>query len=81
MFNLKVEMSSEPIIEHSLLDVTGRVELEAYPVFSPVKVDFVGYMTHLGAVDKPVTFEGPGKNKKCLFGFLFFILTFARAIC
>jgi len=62
VFNLVVEVTSEPVIEPALLDISGTRELHGDPVHALVRVDVHGQMRDLSAPYKPVALKEPDEE-------------------
>lgn len=64
VLDLKVEVSTEPIIEEGRLNVTGCIQLHVEPVVIFLIVDVHRDVTHLGHPDKPMTLYDPHDIKQ-----------------
>lgn len=57
VFNLKVQVTREPIVEEALFDVTCGIKLKSEPYLVVIKVNHIGYVGHLSTPDKPMTLQ------------------------
>lgn len=64
VFNLEVEMSTEPIIEGGLVDIACCLELGGDPVPVPAVINVHRDMVHLCHPHKPVAFQKPDHEEK-----------------
>lgn len=64
VFDLKIEMTGEPVVEDRWLDVARRQRLTRHPVEVAFIVNIHSYVVHLGHKHKPVTLQKPKHNSK-----------------
>lgn len=62
VFNLVVEMSSEPVIEPRLFDIARSSQLHGHPIPAPVRVDLHGQVADLGHPREPVALQEPDEE-------------------
>ena len=66
MFNLEIEMSTEPVIEPRLLNVTCCFQLHGDPIAILVIINLTWNMTHLSGPHEPVALDKPDEDKSQL---------------
>lgn len=64
VFDLKVEVSGDPVVEGRLLHVAGGLELHAQPALVLLMVYVHGQVVHLSHPHKPMAFQKPDKNEE-----------------
>uniref|UniRef100_A0A0E9WBA3 Uncharacterized protein n=1 Tax=Anguilla anguilla TaxID=7936 RepID=A0A0E9WBA3_ANGAN len=64
VFNLEVQVPSEPIVEEGLLHIAGGLKLHGHPVFVLVSVNVHWDMVHLSDPHKPVTLQNPDQEEQ-----------------
>ena len=62
MLNLVVEMSGEPVVEPSLLDIACPCQLHGDPILPFVRVYVHGEVADLSAPHKPVALQEPDEE-------------------
>ena len=63
MFDLVVEMTTEPVVEERALDVAGGSQLHAHPVVCLLVVHLARQVAHLGRPHKPVALQEPAGQR------------------
>ena len=57
VLDLKIKMSTPPVIEERLFYIAGGLELRGHPVMTLIIIDLHWQMTHLSGPDEPMAFK------------------------